>query len=235
MNSLTPVIAIADSNLANQVKEYATQLPFMHSPLICTSGAALMALLTANDIDLIFWGTDFADVKGLELFQLRPNLPPVVVVSPSKDFTLEAFDVGALDYLMPPLTPLRFHKACFRVVHINSANSSNLAIKNKIMVKIGRKMHAILYDDIMFIEAYGMYSKIHKTNGKILVVNDVITHLEHQLPVKNFIRVHKSYIVNINKITSFDKKNLYIDDKAIEIGITYKLRLSSWLKMLDKE
>lgn len=234
MNSLTPVIAIADSSLVNQVKEYVTQLSFMHSPLICTSGSELMNLLTTNDIDVIFWGTDFSDVKGLELFQLKPNLPPVVVISPSKDFTLEAFDVGALDYLIPPLAPLRFHKACFRAVHV-TPNTSNLTLKDKIMVKIGRKMHAILFEDILFIEAYGMYSKIHKANGKVLVVNDAITYLEQQLPARNFIRVHKSYIVNIQKITSFDKKNLYIDDKTIEIGVTYKLRLNSWLKLLDKE
>lgn len=234
MNSLTPVIAIADPTLSKQVKDLVGQLPFMQSAITCSSGIELLTMLSKNHTSVIFWGADFADIKGLELFELTPNLPPVVVISPTKDLALEAFDVGALDYLVPPLAPLRFQKACFRAAHI-SPSANNLTLTNKIMVKIGRKMHAILFDDILFIEAYGMYSKIYKTNGKVLVINDVITHLEQQLSSKNFLRVHKSYIVNIQKVTSFDKKNLYIDDKTIEIGVTYKLRLSSWLKMLDKD
>lgn len=234
MNSLTPVIAIADINLANQVKELVMKLPFMQPPIVCQSGTQLLGILNTQDANILFWGADFTDIPGFDLFQLQTNLPPVIVVSHSKEMALAAFDVGALDYLVSPLIPLRFQKACYRALQVMS-HASNLTLADKIMVKIGRKIHAILFDEILFIEAYGMYSKICKPNGKVLVINDVITRLEHQLPAKIFTRVHKSYIVNIQKITSFDKKNLYIDDKAIEIGVTYKLRLNSWLKLLDKE
>lgn len=157
------------------------------------------------------------------------KLGQVVITSENPNDALKAYELGAIDFLPLPYTPQRLEKAVLRGLNAR-VGEYGVVFPEKLLIRSGRRIEVLNTPDIIYIEAYGTYSKFHLEGGKVLVVNGLIKQIEQVLPTSDFIRLHRSYIVNKAKITSFDYQKIYIGDKHIEVGTTYAGKFKSYFE-----
>ena len=227
------ILLIGIDKLSSEVQAYTEKLPFLVTVATCNTIKEAHKLLQKADFNLLILYVDSHDLADYHLLSSQITVP-FIVVSPSKEFAADAYEAGAKDYLLTPFDYERFQKAMIRAADIKSTPKS-ISFQKKLVIKAGRRAEIIPFDQIQYVEAYGTFAKIHKTSGAVVTVSEMLGWVMGQLPESLFLRVHKSYIVNIEKITSFDKRVIYIDNKSFEIGVTYKSKLASMLSILDKE
>lgn len=225
-------LIVCAGEMSEQVIEYANQLPLVSVPMTCCTFGEAVELLKKNYFDVVVLD---ASLEGFNDF----NFPfsefcpfEVIVMAQDGKDALKAFALGAANYLLKPLNEEEFSKAYSKAVKAH-VDKNSIGLEHKLIIKSGRRMEIVAFDRIVYIEAYGMYSKIFLEEGKVLVVNAILAGVEHQLPANRFVRIHRSYIVNSNKITGFDKRTIYLDDKAIEIGGAYKSKFKPLFNILD--
>ena len=159
------------------------------------------------------------------------NKTNVILTTAYSDFALESYDYGVIDYLLKPISYERFYKSVLKVTDKFSQNSSqvNANIENKFFfVKSEGKKIKVHFSDILYIEGLRDYVNI-KTLTEELIILENLKDLEKVLP-HHFTRVHKSYIINLQKITSVERNKIFIENQAINIGETYKNNFHDWLK-----
>lgn len=187
--------------------------------------------LEKQEVDLIFLDVMLPEVTGIEFLRTIKDIPQVILVSSKKDFALEAFEHDVTDYLLKPIDYERFHKAAKKAQTIHQTFESDPTKKNEFFVKINQELVKIYLDEIMFVEAYGDYVKVHGENGKYVFLSTMKS-LEAQLPADEFLRIHKSFIVRIDKITKVDPSTVFLEDKQIPVSRTYKENLKNKLNLL---
>lgn len=182
--------------------------------------------LGANDADLIFLDIEMPGINGIEFAKKLPGETMVVFTTAYTDYAVEGFDVDALDYLVKPIDPGRFNKAVDRALAYKSiVDEANADITDDqadyIIVKADRKYLRIRIQEILFVEGLKDYVIIHLTDKKV-VTRMTVKAMEDTLPKHGFIRVNKSYIVNMEKIDSFDNNDVCIGTTEISIGLSYR-------------
>jgi two-component system, LytTR family, response regulator LytT len=188
--------------------------------------------LQDNTFDLIFVDIHFAYKAGINLFTLFPTLPPTIIITSATEYAIESFDIDQVtDFIVKPVSEARLIRAINRSLDIQFVNNSIVG-KEFSFFKAGRQIQRFDYKDINYIEAYGVYSKIHAV-GQVHLVNEPILALENALPSSTFRRVHKSYIININKIQKFNYKSFFIENIKIPIGVSYKSQVEGLLRLLN--
>jgi len=209
-----------------------TSFTFYNLAAVVTSIDAAIEVLTTQPIDLIFLDLRLPGQSGMTLLRAGIKLPPVIIVSAYSEYAVEAFDIGlAADYLLKPFPAERLHKALARALQAKGDSDPPITL-NAVFLKMGRKIQRFDYNTIDYVEAYGIYTKVYD-GDQMRVVNERLSSLEKLLPGRNFIRVHKSYLININKITSYDRQNFWLDNTKIPIGISYRPRLQALLSLFD--
>lgn len=226
---------VAGTNeVSTEINEYAKQLPLLSVNTTCQGLEKVGELLKQEMYDILFLD---ASLEGFCNFNLSDNIHyhyEIIVISQSEKHALKAYELGAIDFLMRPFEPERFTRAFYKAVHVKVTKQS-IALPEKLMIKSGRRMEIVPFESILYVEAYGMYCKIIQMDGKAVVVNALLTWIEKQLPTQTFMRIHRSYIVNAKKITGFDKRKIYLEEKGFEIGATYKSIFEPLFGILDKE
>lgn len=198
---------------------------------ICTSTNEAMEMLNSQKFDVIILDGVIGNQKGLDFIQLFKNLPPVIVISSNPEYAFETYDIDCIiDFLAKPFTKARLLKAISKALSVNF-NPTNIIAKNEVFLKTGRKITKFAYEDIHYIQAYGVYSKLYISDSVILV-NDLLSTLENTLPTHYFRRVHKSYIINVSNVGSIDHNNFYIGKYKVPIGRSYKTELAPLFNML---
>ena len=224
-------IAIDDEPLAlNVIKEFCQKIDFVN--LIGTFTNALEAIPEINkkDIDLIFLDIEMPDITGFEFVKTLPNPPLIIFTTAFSKYAINGFELNIIDFLLKPIAFDKFLKA------INKA-SMQLSIKNKnaagqiqiknnspdeyFFVKAGYSIVKINFDEISYIEGLKDYVKIY-INEKSLVTKGNIKNIENKLPSDLFARVHKSYIISIDKIEKIEDNHIFIGSKKIPIGLQFK-------------
>ncbi|MFN8345188.1 MAG: LytTR family DNA-binding domain-containing protein [Spirosomataceae bacterium] len=226
---------VAGTNeVVEKVTEYAKQLPLSTTFRVCQEVETVVELLKQDLFDILFLD---ASLEGFAHFSLPPNTHfhfEVVVISPNEQYALKAYEIGAIDFLLHPFSQEQFSKAFYKATRVKVTKQS-ISLPEKLIIKSGRRMEIVPFDTIMYIEAYGMYSKIIQQDGKVVVVNAILAWVEKQLPTQTFMRIHRSYIVNAKKITGFDKRKIYLNDRGFEVGATYKSMFEPLFNILDTE
>ncbi len=151
---------------------------------------------------------------------------------PKKEFALEAFELDVTDYILKQIEYARFLKAAQKALNIHNTLEHNQQANNEFFVKINQEMVKILLDEILFIEAYGDYEKIHSKAGKYMFLSTMKS-LETKLPENDFLRVHKSFIARLDKISKADNANIFINDTKIPVSRTYKDSLKERLNSMQ--
>ena len=192
-------IIVDDDRISIQVLEALIQktslLNFVAS---FTSAPEALQSLQNHDIDLIFLDVEMPEMSGLEFLQSLTKKPEVIIISSKEKYALDAFNSDVTDYLLKPITDYgRFLKAVMKVTDKQNTQSDTQA--NNIFVKVDSLFVNLDFEDILWVEAYGDYVKI-VTKHKTHTVYAKLKSVEERLPQNLFMRVHRSYIVNLTKI-----------------------------------
>ena len=214
-------IAIDDEPLALElVSEYCTKISFLLLEKTFTNTDEAKEWLSKNKVDFIFLDIQMPDINGMQFYKNLPVKPPVIFATAYKDFAAEGFNVEAVDYLLKPFEYDRFLKACYKAKEYIEFLSSQEMQLNSIFVKVNYEIMKINLKDIELVEALDDYIKIYIKPAPVLTLM-TLKSLQEKLPVREFIRVHRSFIIPLGKIEKFSKTKLWTGGKEIPIGSSY--------------
>lgn len=174
-----------------------------------------------NDIDLVFLDIEMPEMTGLQLAKSLNNIYPIIFITSKKEYAIEAFEDNVLDYLVKPFEYPRFLKASIKAKEQREKELKYAEKENHIFVKSDSRLVRIPYQDLFFVEALADYVIFNTVKGKF-IVHHTMKGIEKKLPISVFSRVHRSYIVNRNKVNHIEDFNISITDKVIPIGASYK-------------
>jgi len=210
------------SQLASQVKDLT---------VICEYCSAIEAYnhLQSEPIDLLFLDIEMPEMTGLELTKSLRNNGTVVIFSTSKkEYAAEAFELNVADYLVKPVSPVRFLQAVNKAREIIGSKKEELQVKNDefIFVRDSNITRRIKFSDILYAEAMGDYVKFF-TPAKTYAIHGTLKGAEEKLPGNNFIRVHRSYIIALDKIDTLQDGGLVIKGQYLPVADAYRKALNS--------
>lgn len=225
-------IIIDDEPLAQRVIEkYSADVPTIEFIGKCDSAFSAMELLGKGEVDLIFLDINMPKLTGLDFLKMLKNPPLVIITTAYREYALESFDLDVVDYLKKPYSFDRFYKAVQKAQELFISRNGRKSIRENLMdekgnenfifLKADSKMVKVDYDQILFIEALGDYIKIHTTQNTIVTYQSM-KGIEELLPSDKFPRVHKSYIVALNRIEVIDGNTIKINTSDIPIGKNYR-------------
>lgn len=214
-------IIVEDEPLAlERTKEYALRLPFLN--LIATFADALdaLAFLQTNEVELIFLDINLGEVSGIQLLETSVINSQVILTTAYQEYALKGFDLKVADYLLKPFTFERFVQAVERA-RSNLPKKQTLTPNSLIFVKVENRLEKVSLREILFIEGMRDYRKIHAAGRRLLTLQ-TFAEFERQIPPTIVCRVHKSYMVSLDKIDSIEKGRIKIKDRVIPISETYR-------------
>ena len=222
---------IDDEPIAHRIIEgYCENLPHLEKVKNCYDAFDAMQLFNKQTVDLIFLDINMPKLSGFDLLKSMQHVPKVIVTTAHQEFALEGYELSVSDYLLKPFSFERFLKAINKVM-TEPPQSLVTTAKNKrksFFLKGDKKLHQIHTDDILFIEAYGNYTKVYLTKGMI-ISHEKISSLEELLSTSDFLRVHKSFIAAIDKIELIEGNRIKIREHQVPVGQTYKHSLKRLL------
>jgi DNA-binding LytR/AlgR family response regulator len=189
--------------------------------------------LKTEPVDLIFLDMEMPGLSGLQFLDMLSYKPFVIIVSGEQKYALDAFRYHVADYLLKPVTDYgRFMQSILRVQRSKEEFiKNNKPDSSQLFVKVDSLLQSLAVDAILWLEASSDYVKIH-TDKKTLLVLSTMKALEEKLPTDQFVRVHRSFIVNIRHINNIDQANLQIGTKIIPISANYRTLLMEKIKIL---
>ena len=232
-------IIIEDEPLAAEIlQEYVHNTPFLH--LINTYSDALTALeyLRSNEIDVIFLDINLPTLTGLEFIKALKNPPHIIITTAYHEYAWQGFELDVVDYLLKPVDFSRFLKAVNKLTVLNSKKTSAPAVftpagNNFMFVKSSGKMIKLHFSDILYIESSKEYIKIY-TADHIILTKYQVSQVVGNLPKRDFIRIHRSFIVAKDKIEAFSNTEIQVGSKQIPIGRSYKEMVNNLLENLTR-
>lgn len=223
-------LIVDDEVLAQDVIEkYILNIPTLRLVGKCDNSVEAISFLHNNQVDLLFLDLNMPELSGLDMLKTLSNPPKVILTTAYSEYALESYEYGVVDYLLKPIKLERFIKAVNKVVEQQSKKVEEENIPQDqqaptIFIKEDQVTYQVNLNDILFVEAYGNYLKVH-TNEKVYVVRDTMHDMEDKLPENKFLRIHKSFIISIPKIESVSGNRIYINQQEIPVGEMYKLAL----------
>lgn len=215
-------IVVDDEEPAHDVlKHYAMQTPYVEIVGQAYNAIEALDLLRKMEVDVLFLDIEMPGISGIELLSALKNKPKVIITSAYSEYAIKGFDLNVADYLLKPFSIQRFLQAIEKSGVTNKANLT-FSGEEDTWMKIGESWMRITMEDIEYIQSYGNYAKVFLSSKKPLLVNATTTYLQDSLPSPPFLRVHKSYLVNMNKVTSLSLITMRIAGIEIPIGRTYK-------------
>jgi DNA-binding LytR/AlgR family response regulator len=224
-------IAIDDEPLALEIiTAYIEKVPFLK--LLKTFGNAIDSIdfIKKNKVDLMFLDIEMESLTGIQLIHAMKDPPEVIFTTAYDSYAVESFELDAADYLLKPISFERFVKSVDKVYNKfispkpktePHTHASKTGSGNFIFVKTENRLQKVAFNEILFIEGQGDYLKIVTVNAKIMTLQN-FKKFETTLPSENFIRVHKSYLVALNKIESISRNRIKIGNTLIPVSDSYK-------------
>ena len=193
-----------------------------------SNAPAAMAFLETNSIDLIFLDIQMPKVNGLEFAEKLPKQTLLIFTTAYSQYALKSYDLDAIDYILKPVDKTRLEKALKKAIAYKtllSDDTDKTTIEKEadgfLLIKADRRYYKITPDDIRFIEGLKDYVVIHTKAQKLITAMNLKT-FHQKLPAEKFLRVSKSYIVNLGAVDSFDTHNIYVSEHEIPLGENYK-------------
>lgn len=207
--------------------------------VVATGNNAMKAfeILNTQNIDLLFIDIKMPNMTGIEFLKNLKNPPKTILTTAYRDFAIDGFDLGVVDYLLKPITFERFFKAVDKFLgeNINTDSKIKEVINYEfILIKSGIKVHKINTQDILYIESVKDYIKIVLTDNKTITAKYKISEIELELNQHSFMRIHRSFVININKISAFSTNEIEVNNIEIPIGSSYKESIMLFLEDLKK-
>ncbi len=222
-------IIIDDEPLAHElIEEFCSMLPHLQLKKNCYNALEAMQFLNQQTVDLMFLDLNMPKLKGFDFLRTLSHPPKVIVTTAYKEFALEGYELNVADYLLKPFSFERLVKAINKAIGTQKPGQQS-EVRNeenlRFFVKGDKKYHQVASEDILFIEAYGNYTKLFLEQEMILS-HEKISYYEELLPPAAFLRVHKSFIVALGKIKLIEGNQVIINQHKIPVGQTYKSLVS---------
>jgi len=222
-------IAIEDEPLAlEKLIQFIGNTPWLECKAQFTNGIDALAYLQSNDIQLMFLDIQMQGLTGLQLLDSMTQKPQVILTTAYSEYALKGYEYSITDYLLKPYSFERFLQAVQKVT-VDEKAVPTVHTKTFVFIKTDYKIVKIEHSDIMYIEGMRDYRCIVTQQGKILTLT-TFTELETMLPKQMFARIHKSYIVSLQKVKTIEHHRVYIADKVLPIGDSYKQAFYTSLK-----
>lgn len=180
-----------------------------------------IAAVEANPVDLLLLDINMPKLSGINFYKSLANKPLVIFTTAYPEFALDGFELNAVDYLMKPIPFDRFLQG---IQKVKARLKTQQEPPEYIMLKVDKKLYRSAFHDILFFEAFGDYAKVHFAS-QVLIITSTMKKMEAELPKELFVRVHKSYIVNITKVEFIEGNQIKIGSKLIPIGMSYRENL----------
>lgn len=227
-------LIVDDEQLAREMlKAYVAKIPELNLIQLCPSTFEAKKVIESTSIDLMFLDIQMPQQSGIEyLTEMGEKKPMVIFTTAYPNYAIKGYELDVIDYLLKPISFERFKQAADKAQKHFMTNQKALEfdhqIKEKeqfIMVHSEHKHHKILLQDIIYIESMKEYVRYHTTQGRIIELNSM-KHLESLLPSEQFIRIHRSYIVALHQIQSYQNGNLVLKAPLeLPVGKTYKKQI----------
>ncbi len=223
-------LAIDDEPLALSVIEtFCSQLDYIDLQKTFTKPNEALKHLKKFPVDLLFLDIHMPSLNGLDFYKNVEQNTVVIFCTAHGQFAVEGFNLNALDYLLKPFTLNRFKQATEKARDF-FAQKLNQKTNGYIFVRADYSLQKINLDDILYIEALDDYLKIHLHKQKTIVARMTMKAMQEKLPIIDFLRVHRSFIIPIKKVENFKNKSLQILDRKIPVGSSYEEGLSQHFK-----
>jgi len=226
-------IIIEDEPLAlDKTKDFVNKVPFLHLSATFDNALTGLTYLNNNKVDLLFLDINMDELSGIELLESSKIGSQVIITTAYQEYALKGYELQITDYLLKPFTFNRFlqavNKAQENIVHCASESQPDF-----IFVKTENRLEKIMLNDIVYIEGMRDYRRIHTVNKNIKVMTlQNFSELETLIPSSIVCRVHKSFMVSLNKIESIERNRIKIADQLIPISETYK---EAFFKLINNQ
>ncbi|MFM9943994.1 MAG: LytR/AlgR family response regulator transcription factor [Bacteroidia bacterium] len=217
-------IAIDDEPMALEViKAFCEKISFLHLSHTFTQVSAAQKHLKTFPVDLIFLDIQMPDLNGIDFYKNFKEDAMVIFTTAYSQYAVDAFNVNAVDYLLKPFEFTRFEDACNKTKdYLEFSKSKNSAESNSLLIRSEYALVKVPFSEILYLETLDDYIKIHQIGKKPILTLMSMKKMLEQLPEQEFIRVHRSYIVPLNKIESVRAKSISLGVIEIPIGTSYE-------------
>lgn len=215
------VVIVEDEPPAQEkLKNFVQKVPFLKLLACVESALDAVVLLKENRVDLLFVDIQMDGVTGIQLLESLTKRPEVIITTAYHEYALKGYELSIVDYLLKPYSFDRFLQA------VNKATDKLAAPRQEegqsfLFIKTESRLEKIRFGDVLYITGLGEYRRIHLRNKTLLTLQG-LTELLEQLPPRQFCRVHKSYIVSIDKIEAIERDSVRIGTERIPVSLTYK-------------
>lgn len=238
-------IAVDDEPLALDIMEdYISKVPFLQLLKTFTNAMECLDYLKNNTVDLLFLDIQMEELSGIQLLKVLKTKPEVIFTTAYDSFAIEGYELDVADYLLKPISFERFVRAADKIYDKLSGPHGRLASRpnteeetshntkgDYFFVKTEFRLQKVNFDDILYIEGMGDYLRIHCRHEKIMTLQN-FKNMESMLPENDFLRVHRSFIIALDKIESIERNRIKIMNELIPIGENYK---TAFLTMLNRK
>ena len=216
------------------MKKLVEQVKDLKVTAECENAMEAYNVINKDPVDILLLDIEMPGMSGIELTRNLSKKKPFIIFTTGKtDYAVEAFELNVVDYLVKPVEPARFIQAIDKVKQAMDSNEQEVEVQDKefVFVKDNGVLRKIPIEEIYYLEAMGDYVKIF-TAQKFHIVHATLKSIEEKLPPKKFMRVHRSYIVSINKIDYIEEGTINIKGVAIPVADAYRSALNSRLNLL---
>lgn len=229
-------IAIDDEPLAlRQITNYVSKIPYLQLVASCSNALEAQQLLAAQPVDLIFVDINMPDLNGVDFVRSLTERPMIVFTTAYSEYAVEGFRLDAVDYLLKPFGFSDFSRAAAKANSLHELRNNQRTAtpeptpeaepkdKEYISVKADYKVSLVKIADIVYLESEGEYVRMHLADGNTITTLFRLKNMETALPAEQFMRVHRSYIVNLRCIKAYVKGRIFLSDtEYVPIGENYK-------------
>jgi DNA-binding LytR/AlgR family response regulator len=204
------------------LKSYAGALEYLEIIGTCNNALQAIDILSSEKVDLMFLDINMPRLSGTQLLKTIKDPPKVIFTTAHKDYAVDAFELDAIDYLLKPVSFERFVKAVNKFCQINPVETElNGNAPGFLYFRAERKMVKVFLEDITYIESFKDYIVIHRQNEVDLKVKYAISSVDNMLPQNLFLRIHRSYIVSMKRVSAFTNNDVEIGKTELPIGRSY--------------
>ena len=223
-------IIVDDEPLAHEIiEEFCSMLPHVQLEKNCYNAMEAMQFLNENTVDFMFLDINMPKLRGLDFLKTLSKPPKTIITTAYKEHALEGFELNVVDYILKPFSFDRLVKAVNKITDTQVTKTTVKQVSNetttRLFVKGDKKQNQIDLNDLLYIEAYGNYTKLY-IKDEMIVSHEKISYYESILSDDDFLRVHKSFLIAIDKIKLIEGNRIHITTHKIPIGQTYKINVN---------
>ena len=226
------VLIVDDEPLAiNVIKRYLESFEDFELAATAQNAVDAFSIISKEQIDVLFLDINMPTMSGLDLIRNLKDPPLVVITTAFREYAVESFDLEATDYLVKPISIERFMSSIARIekrlspktnpLKVSGTSNSTAQEKDHVFLKIDKRMVKVRSDDIIYIESLKDYVCVKTKTEKLINHNNLVSIAEH-LPPDQFVRIHRSYIINLHKVNAIEGNCVEIDGKLLPIGRNYQ-------------